>query len=616
MTQLVDGEIVPPLTSLPITLPPTSVPPTSLPPTSPQSNINTGHNTESVQNGCADHSPAQGRNYKVASPVLIGSAVEDSKTAILETSGDAPASTTTTEGTSSKRTASVKSEFLSHDVGNIYPGTETTVRSSSGSTTIPEGGTPEQALSAYSKLVSIDIGIDYPGSKLPGNGTAMHSGSPLTTITVGGAPHYVTSSDSLSFGPGKDLPGTPRPRNDITAVPGSPVRSRRSSSWDRCSVSPEPEDTHPSNTSSRVVPRSPHSDNSRSSSWDLCPVSSEPADTTELVSSPPPFSSIHNCDSQSSATTEISEGGLSSGSADSNLCTRSWDGLCPDTSPLVNADVNMPGNNAGLLIFIATAGLELLDPGSVESADGGASLPGEAQELRAEPAGGPEGLSNSVAVVNSDVAATLSSPVHKPEGVNEHTTKISSPVAGFRELIQSTSNDYVISSIIARFVENNQRNFAGHATPDSPAELTDRNPSVVANGSAPIPPSSEPMPVKSEAPGTPVAESAQPTIGEVATPDIPNPTTTKPNLGIPQTPPQLPIPPRAPVSEPSYQVTRLLRKRTRQGKQEYLVEWQGYPRSQATWEPQIMLKEDMGDEDTWVALLDTLPRKRRVRRSY
>jgi len=616
MTQLVDDEIVPPLTSLPISLPPTSVPPTSLLPTSPQSNINTGRNTELVQNGCADHSPAQGRKYKVASPVLIGSAVKDSKTAILETSGDATASTTAAEFTSSKRAASVKSGFLSHDVGNIYPGTETTVRSSSGSTTIPEGGTPEQALSAYSKLVSIDVGIDFPGSKLPGNDTAMHSGSPLTTITVGGAPHDVTNSDSLSFGPGKDLPGTPRPRNDNAAIPGSPASSRRSFSWDRCSVSPEPEDTHPSNTSPRVVPRSPHSGSSRSSSWDLCSVSSEPTDTTEMVSSPPPSSSIYNCDSQSSVTTEVSEGALSSGSADSNLRTHSWDGLRPDTLPIVNADVNMPDNNAGLLISIATAGLELLGPGSIESADGGASLPGESQQSRAEPASGPEVLSNNLAVVNSDVAATLSSPVHKPEGVNEHTARSTSPVAGFRELIQSTSNEYVVSSIITRFVENNQRTFAGDATPKSPAELTDRDPSVVANGSTPIPPSSEPMPVKSEAPGTPVAESAQPTLGEVATPDIPNPTTTEPNLGIPQTPPQLAIPPRAPVSEPSYQVARLLRKRTRQGKEEYLVEWQGYPRSQATWEPQIMLKEDMGEEDTWVALLDTLPRKRRVRRSY
>jgi hypothetical protein len=588
MTQLVDDEIVLPLTSLPI-----SVPPTSLPPISHQSNINTGRKTESVQNGCADHSPTQGRNFKVASPVLIGSAVEDSKTAILETSGDGPASTTAAEDTASKRAASVKSEFLSLDVGNIYLGAETTVRSSSGSTTIPEGGTPGLALSAHSKLVSIDVGIDYPRSKLPGNDTAMHSGSPLT-ITVGGAPHDV----------------------DNAAVPGSPVSSRRSTSWDRCSVSPEPEDTLPSNTSPRVVPTSPHSGNSRSSSWDLCSVLAEPADTTEMVSSPPPFSSIYNYDSQSSATTEVSEGALSSGSADSNLRTHSWDGLRPDTLPLVNANVNMPGNNAGLLISIATAGLELLDPGSFESADGGASLPGEAQESSAEPAGGPEGLSNSVAVVNSDVAATLSSPVHKPEGVNEHTARSTSPVARFRELIQSTSNEYVISSIITRFVENNQRTFAGDATPDSPAELTDRDLSVVAKGSTSTAPSSEPMLVKSEASGTPVAESEQPALGEVATPDIPNPITTEPNLGIPQTPPQLAIPPRAPVSEPSYQVARLLRKRTRQGNQEYLVEWQGYPRSQATWEPQIMLKEDMGDEDTWVALLDTLPRKRRVRRSY
>lgn len=323
MTQLVDDEVVPPLTSPPITLPPTAIPPTSLPPTSPQSNINTGHNTESVQNGCADHSLAQGRNYKVASPVLIGSAVEDSKTAILETAGDGPASTTTAEGTSSKRTASVKSEFLSHDVGNIYPGTETTVRSSSGSTTIPEGGTPEQALSAYCKLVSIDVGIDYPGSKLPGNDTATHSGSPLTTITVGSAPHKVTNSNSLSFGPGKDLPVTPQPRNDDDAGPGSPVSSRRSSSSNCCSVSPEPEDTYPSNISPRVVPRSPHCSSRRSSSWDLCSVSAEPADTTEMVSSPPRFSSIYNCDSQSSATTEVSEGALSSGTADSNLRTHS-----------------------------------------------------------------------------------------------------------------------------------------------------------------------------------------------------------------------------------------------------------------------------------------------------
>jgi len=284
--------------------------------------------------------------------------------------------------------------------------------------------------------------------------------------------------------------------------------------------------------------------------------------------------------------------------------------------PTVNADVNMPNNNAGQLISIATAGLELLGPCTFESADGGASFPGEAQESRAEPAGGPEGLSNSVAVVNSDVAATLSSPVHKLEGVIEHIARSTSPVAGFRELIQSTSNEYVISSIITRFVENNQRTFAGDVTPNSPAELTDRDPSVVANGSTPVPPSSEPMLVKSEAPGTPIAESEQLPLSEVATPNIPNPTPTEPNLGIPQTPPQLAIPPRAPVSEPFYQVARLLRKRTRQGNQEYLVEWQGYPRSQATWEPQIMLKEDMGDEDTWVALLDTLPRKRRVRRSY
>ncbi|KAF8536841.1 hypothetical protein BDD12DRAFT_933151 [Trichophaea hybrida] len=64
-----------------------------------------------------------------------------------------------------------------------------------------------------------------------------------------------------------------------------------------------------------------------------------------------------------------------------------------------------------------------------------------------------------------------------------------------------------------------------------------------------------------------------------------------------------------------YKIERLLAKRTRRGIQEYHVKWFGYPLSQATWEPEKNLREDMeegeSDDREWIALLETLPKKRR-----
>ncbi|KAF8244396.1 hypothetical protein K440DRAFT_558913 [Wilcoxina mikolae CBS 423.85] len=120
----------------------------------------------------------------------------------------------------------------------------------------------------------------------------------------------------------------------------------------------------------------------------------------------------------------------------------------------------------------------------------------------------------------------------------------------------------------------------------------------------------EPAPIKHEEHSTLVSPIAEPSTIIVASSRNPNPTPTSP-----RTPPQPSAPLITPATEPSYTVTRLLGKRTRKGEEQYLVQWQGYPRSQATWEPRKMLKEDMEDDETWEALLGTLPRKRK-RKSY
>ncbi|KAF8534013.1 hypothetical protein BDD12DRAFT_944605 [Trichophaea hybrida] len=62
-----------------------------------------------------------------------------------------------------------------------------------------------------------------------------------------------------------------------------------------------------------------------------------------------------------------------------------------------------------------------------------------------------------------------------------------------------------------------------------------------------------------------------------------------------------------------FRIKRLLKKRKHRGETQYLVEWQGYPRSQAHWEPERTLREDMGDPEVWEELLGSLPKKRKRR---
>jgi hypothetical protein len=122
----------------------------------------------------------------------------------------------------------------------------------------------------------------------------------------------------------------------------------------------------------------------------------------------------------------------------------------------------------------------------------------------------------------------------------------------------------------------------------------------------------EPSPINPEDHSTLVSPVAESSNGSVATPGNSNTNTTLP---APRTQPQTTAPLTTPATEPSFTVTRLLGKRTRKGEEQYLVQWQGYPKSQATWEPSKMLREDMEDDETWEALLGTLPRKR-MRKSY
>jgi len=67
-------------------------------------------------------------------------------------------------------------------------------------------------------------------------------------------------------------------------------------------------------------------------------------------------------------------------------------------------------------------------------------------------------------------------------------------------------------------------------------------------------------------------------------------------------------------SAPAYYIHRLLKKRKYNAEPQYLVEWQGYPRSKASWEPEEALMEDMGDAELWEELVATLPKKRKRRR--
>jgi len=64
-----------------------------------------------------------------------------------------------------------------------------------------------------------------------------------------------------------------------------------------------------------------------------------------------------------------------------------------------------------------------------------------------------------------------------------------------------------------------------------------------------------------------------------------------------------------------FKIERLLGKRTRRGVQEFYVKWLGYPLSGATWEPENNLRTDLedgdGDDEAWMSLLDTLPKKRK-----
>lgn len=46
------------------------------------------------------------------------------------------------------------------------------------------------------------------------------------------------------------------------------------------------------------------------------------------------------------------------------------------------------------------------------------------------------------------------------------------------------------------------------------------------------------------------------------------------------------------VEEPHYEVERVLRRRTRRGREEFLVVWAGYPLHEASWQPRDNLSED------------------------
>jgi hypothetical protein len=69
---------------------------------------------------------------------------------------------------------------------------------------------------------------------------------------------------------------------------------------------------------------------------------------------------------------------------------------------------------------------------------------------------------------------------------------------------------------------------------------------------------------------------------------------------------------------PKYIVQRLLRKRVFNKKVWYLVAWKGYPKSQATWELEKQIRQDIQEGETeegavaaWKALKATLPSRRR-----
>ncbi|KAF8534179.1 hypothetical protein BDD12DRAFT_442498 [Trichophaea hybrida] len=72
-----------------------------------------------------------------------------------------------------------------------------------------------------------------------------------------------------------------------------------------------------------------------------------------------------------------------------------------------------------------------------------------------------------------------------------------------------------------------------------------------------------------------------------------------------------------PASPPKYIIHRLFKKRIFNKKVWYLVEWQGYPKSQATWEPENQIRKDVTAGETrnraiaaWRAMKATLPSRR------
>ncbi|ETM97149.1 hypothetical protein PPTG_20495 [Phytophthora nicotianae INRA-310] len=51
--------------------------------------------------------------------------------------------------------------------------------------------------------------------------------------------------------------------------------------------------------------------------------------------------------------------------------------------------------------------------------------------------------------------------------------------------------------------------------------------------------------------------------------------------------------------EPHYHVERLVARRRRRGRTQYLVKWRGYPHSQNSWEFEVPLREDYPEPMTW-----------------
>ncbi|KAF8242099.1 hypothetical protein K440DRAFT_619318 [Wilcoxina mikolae CBS 423.85] len=72
------------------------------------------------------------------------------------------------------------------------------------------------------------------------------------------------------------------------------------------------------------------------------------------------------------------------------------------------------------------------------------------------------------------------------------------------------------------------------------------------------------------------------------------------------------------ASPPKYIIHRLLKKRVFNKKVWYLVEWKGYPKCKATWEPENQIRKDVTEGDSrngaiaaWRAMKATLPSRRR-----